>query len=166
VKQFLYAIDTTNEWVGRFFSFWVIGIIAVTFIEVISRFVFNRPFDWAHEITLQLYAIYVLLGGGYALIKKAHVKVDIVLNCFSPRRQAIIELVSSVYSFLFMGALIHAAWLLTLYSVMVREINISLLWLPIYPIKACLLIGSVLLFLQLLAKFLRDLHIVMKGAKY
>ena len=53
---------------------------AVTFANVIARFVFNSNILWALELTVFTFGWLVLLGASYAVKKHAHLGVDAILN--------------------------------------------------------------------------------------
>lgn len=163
LEQSLKWIDTINEWMGRIVSYAVlIMTFSVTF-EVIARYFFNRPTIWSMEINQYLLCAYIALAGGYTLLHGAHVNVEIFYSRFTPKRQAIIDLFTSVFFFLVIGVLIWksggAAWETFEYN----EHSDSLLGAPLFPSKVVIPIGGVLFLLQGLAKLVRDFLIVFNG---
>ena len=50
----------------------------ILFYEVIQRYVFNSPTIWVYELCGILYGIFFLLGGAYAQLYEAHIRVDCV----------------------------------------------------------------------------------------
>ncbi len=67
---------------------------ALTFANVIARFVFNSNILWALELTVFMFAWLVLLGAGYAVKKHAHLGVDAVINLVSPPVRRVLALIS------------------------------------------------------------------------
>lgn len=67
---------------------------AITFANVIARFVFNSNILWALELTVFMFAWLVLLGASYAVKKHAHLGVDAVLNMMAPGPRRITALFS------------------------------------------------------------------------
>lgn len=67
---------------------------AVTFANVIARFVFNSNILWALELTVFMFAWLVLLGASYAVKKHIHLGVDAVLNMMSPAPRRMLALVA------------------------------------------------------------------------
>ncbi|OED48729.1 C4-dicarboxylate ABC transporter substrate-binding protein [Rhodobacteraceae bacterium (ex Bugula neritina AB1)] len=57
---------------------------AITFANVIARFVFNSNILWALELTVFLFAWLVLLGASYAVKTHAHLGVDAIVNMLVP----------------------------------------------------------------------------------
>jgi len=59
----------------------ILGLMtAVTFANVVARYVFNANILWALETTVFLFAWLVLLGASYCVKVRAHIGVDVVLN--------------------------------------------------------------------------------------
>ncbi|WP_170393879.1 TRAP transporter small permease [Ruegeria arenilitoris] len=67
---------------------------AVTFANVIARFVFNSNILWALELTVFTFGWLVLLGASYAVKKHAHLGVDAVLNMLAPAPRRVLALVA------------------------------------------------------------------------
>lgn len=64
------------------------AMAAITFANVIARFFFNSNILWALEATVFLFGWLVLLGASYAVKKRAHLGVDLIVNMLptGPRR--------------------------------------------------------------------------------
>jgi TRAP-type C4-dicarboxylate transport system permease small subunit len=57
----------------------VLVMTAILVFESISRAFFNSAHIWVVEIIEFLMAAYYLLGGGYSMILKGHVRMDLFL---------------------------------------------------------------------------------------
>ncbi len=60
----------------------VFVLVAVVLAQVISRYVFNNPFDWTEEMARLLFVWIILLGTFLALKTKSHVAVETLLHRF------------------------------------------------------------------------------------
>ncbi|MFD0908468.1 TRAP transporter small permease [Ruegeria arenilitoris] len=67
---------------------------AVTFANVIARFVFNSNILWALELTVFTFGWLVLLGASYAVKKHAHLGVDAILNMLPPAPRRVLALIA------------------------------------------------------------------------
>ncbi|MEW2916941.1 TRAP transporter small permease [Ruegeria sp. ANG10] len=67
---------------------------AVTFANVIARFVFNSNILWALELTVFTFGWLVLLGASYAVKKHAHLGVDAILNMLAPAPRRVLALIA------------------------------------------------------------------------
>lgn len=86
--------DAVSEYTGRFSYYLIIPLILTVVYSVIVRYFFNEVVDWAFEISLFLHGIMVMVGGGYALKYKAHVRVDIIAGYIGPRWGRCLDLLS------------------------------------------------------------------------
>jgi TRAP-type mannitol/chloroaromatic compound transport system permease small subunit len=151
------GIDVVTRWVGRVASFLIVPLIVLICYDVFMRYVLNRPTDWADELSCYLFGTMWLLGGAYASLYNAHVRMDVFYMRFSKRGRAIVDLCTSVFFFLFTGVLLWQAMDMTIISWEKLEISNSTWGPPIFPVKTMVPLGAALILLQGLAKFTRDL---------
>jgi len=159
------AIDTLNNRVFVIVRYLLLAILGITMFEVISRFAFNRPTIWAHETIALMFGVYLILGGGYVLFCGKHIRIDVFWSRLSPRKQAIADLATCGFAFLFLSMLLwesgEAAW----ESIQLAQTSVSPFSPPLYPSKICLAIGVLLILLQLIVKTIRDLRQAITGGE-
>lgn len=149
-------IDRTNEVVG-----WVVSTVAIIFtlviiFDVIMRYVFNAPTRWAFDVTKQMYGFYFIMLGGYALRHKAHVRVDLLIEKFSPATQRWIEIAGYLLFFLpFMWVFLSFSYTFALRSWVQNEVTYGSVQIPVYPLKMAMFVAAVLLALQGVAELLK-----------
>lgn len=163
VLRLLHGIDAINERAGKAISILVVCMMGILCWEVILRYAFNSPTIWAHEVSGHIFAVYSVLGGAYVLLVNGHVRSDVVYARFSPRGRAILDLVTFPLFFMLLGILLVEGIPMALRSIAVREVTVSFLHSPVYPIKACIPIAVFLMLLQGLAHFIRALALVITG---
>jgi TRAP-type mannitol/chloroaromatic compound transport system permease small subunit len=78
-------IDRLNDWLGKIFSFSTVIIVGLVTYAVIARYALRAPSRWAAESSLLGFAAYAILMGGYALLHKAHVNMDVFYSRWKPR---------------------------------------------------------------------------------
>lgn len=83
---------------------------ALTFANVIARYIFNSNILWALELTVFMFAWMVLLGASYALKKSAHLGVDAIINRVSPGLRRILGLIAALACVLYAFFLLKGAW--------------------------------------------------------
>lgn len=163
LKRCLRFIDRFNEWVAKIVSWIIIVIIATTVYEVIMRYVFNSPTQWVFEFNYLVHGPYFLLLGAFVFAAGGHVNVDIFYGRLSRRKQAVVDLFTMPFFFFFAAMLFVYGGRFALDSLSFRE-TLSSAWAPpIYPVKLVIPAGALLLILQGLAKFIRDLHLAVTG---
>jgi len=166
VKSLLKVIDALSDWAGKVISFLIVPIVFILVYEVVMRYGFNAPTQWAHHISWNLTSPFFLLGGAYGLLKKGHVNMDVVYNRFPLRMRAIVDLFTAILFFLFCGVLLWKGMEYAWGSLMILETSGCPLYFPLYPIKLILPIAAFLLLLQGSAKFIRDLITAIAGRQY
>ncbi|HEX78357.1 MAG TPA: TRAP transporter small permease subunit [Dehalococcoidia bacterium] len=163
----LRAIDLVTEWSGWLAALLVIPLIVTQVYEVILRYVFNSPTAWAFEIARYLGGTLFVLGLAWVLKHKAHIRMDLIYRNFSPRRQAIIDIVLTLIIFfplwiLALDRMVDWLWL----SWATHERSSDSYWRPIiYPFKTMMPVAFLLLLLAMVADFIRNLGTVFKGEK-
>lgn len=163
MEKWLKIIDQISEKSGKAISFLMIPLGAVILFEIIARYLFNRPTIWVHETAQMIYGAYVILLGAYVLKDGGHVNVEILYGRFSPRTKAVIDLFTWLLFFFFCGLLLVKGWEMAWDSFVVRETEPTSFAPPVYPIKMMIPLGALLILLQGLAKFLRDLTLAISG---
>ncbi|MBT9168004.1 MAG: hypothetical protein DDT19_01348 [Syntrophomonadaceae bacterium] len=169
MKFLLSVVDAINEYTGKFYSFLVVALILTMVVEVISRYGFNKPIMGIMDVHQMFFGAYYTMAVAYVLLVGGHVKVDVLYVLLSPRRRAILDLVTAPFFFLFMAALFYSTWKFGMQATWIEgigwnlEVDQSHLRLPVYPMKWTMFVGTFMLTLQGLAKFVRDLKFSVTG---
>jgi TRAP-type mannitol/chloroaromatic compound transport system permease small subunit len=158
MRQFFTVVDSANEWTGKIAAYAGLIILILMNIEVITRFALQMPLQGIHEVVVQFWGFYMVIGGGYVLLKKGHIVIDLLYGRWSPRIQAIADLGTSLFGFLFLGALLWFSWRGALDSIRAREMFYSALPLPIYYLKTILVVAVFLFLLQLIVTTIRNIQ--------
>ncbi len=151
-------IDTLNAWAGNFVCYWCVIAVFVYYYEVIFRYVFNAPTNWAHETMFLMFGMMYLLAGGFALREDAHVRVDVIYVHLSARTRAAVDVFSSLFFFIFTVTLLISGWTFFKDSLAVWEESFSEYHLQYWPVKATIPLGAVLIILQGLSKLISDVR--------
>lgn len=156
-------VSTLNEWVGRVISFLVLAMIAITTYDVFARYLFNKPTIWGMDINNYMLCIYSLLGGGFALLRGGHVKVDIIYGRLSYRKKAILDSFFSFFFFIFIGVLLIYGWKMAHDALVQKELSPSLIKWPLFPTKVMVPTGAFLVLIQGIVKFINDILTAITG---
>lgn len=169
MKFLLSVVDAISDYTGKLFGFLVVALFLTMLVEVIMRYGFNRPIMGIMDVHQMFFGAFYTMAAAYVLIVGGHVKVDVLYVLLSPRRRAILDLVTAPFFFLFMAALLYSTWIFAMQATWIEgvgwnlEVDQSHLRLPVYPMKWTMFIGTILLTLQGLAKFVRDLKLGFTG---
>ncbi|MBS1269233.1 MAG: hypothetical protein MAG794_00181 [Gammaproteobacteria bacterium] len=151
------AIDTVNGFVGEFVAYWAVIAVFVYYYEVIARYVFNSPTNWAHEGMFLMFGMQYLLSGGYALKVDAHVRVDVVYAFLPDRAKAITDIITSIFFFIFAVALVWTGWVFFSDSLAVWEVSFTEWQIQYWPVKFAIPLGAALLLMQGLSRLSKDI---------
>jgi len=153
----VHFINKINERVGTADSYLIYLLTGLMLFAVVMRRFLNLPNIWSYETSQFIYGAFFILAGGYALRHRLHVTMDILYNRLSLRGQAIIDLVTSIFFFIFVGLIVWTGWEAGWRSLQIGEASDSSWGPPIYPIKLIIPVGGFLLLIQGVAKFITDL---------
>ena len=157
-------VTRINEWIGRIVSYLVVVMIATISYEVIARYFFNSPTLWVTELNLYILCGYILLSGGSTLAQNSHVRVDLFWSVLSERKKAIADVATSGFLFMFCIALIWKGGEMAYRAYVDGTTSSEAMGWPLLPSKLMVPLGGFLLLVQGLAKFLRDILTIWKGA--
>ncbi len=158
-------IDRISLFTGEFVALWSVIAVFVYYYEVIVRYVFNSPTNWAHEGMFLMFGMQYLVAGAYAMLCESHVRVDIFYASFSARGKAIVDLVTSVFFFIFAGTLLMTGWIFAADSIRQGEVSFTEWAIQYWPVKAVIVLGAVLLILQGISKLMKDVSLVITPKK-
>lgn len=157
LKLFVRYVDATSTVVGKFSQYLVFAMMGVLLYESISRTLFNRPHIWVVEIAQFTMAAYYLLGGGYSLLLHGHVRMDLLYGRWSLRKRAVMDLITSVVLIFYLVLLLYGAISSIEYALRYGQVNYTSWAPPLAPIKIIMAIGILLMLLQSIAFFVKDL---------
>jgi len=155
-RTVLHWTDMINTRVGRIGAYLLIPLGSIIFFEVILRYVFHSPTIWAWDLSVQIYAAILMLVGGFTLLHKGHVSVDVFLMSLHPRKRALLNMINATFCFISTVVLISYGSIVAWESFEMGE-RMSTVWEPIFwPVKMTIPLGGFLLLIQGVANFVRD----------
>ena len=164
VRTIARSIFKFSEATGQFIKYLVMALVAVLFIEVTSRYVFNAPTVWALETSKMLLGTIGACGWAYTHKLGGHVRVDVLYSLVPRRAQALIDVIMSIlmlFPLVFVLIAVGSKWAIRAWETGEKMIESS--WLPpAAPFRTALVIGFILFAVQCIAQFLCDLHYLIK----
>lgn len=162
---FLQTVDLVSEKTGKAVSWLVLAMTGVLVVEVVARYIFGKPTDFAYDLTWMFLGAYTILAAAYTFLAEGHVRVDVFTGRLPQRKRAILELI--LYLIFFFPLLFLLVYACTDFAFIAwrgdERSSVSLWKPPVYPFKTIMAAGFFLLTLQGLAKFIRQFLLVMKG---
>ena len=157
------AIDRFNEFIGKTVSWLILVSILVSSINATVRKAFNVSSNAWLELQWYLFGAAFLLAAAYTLKQNEHIRIDIVYGLWSRRVQHWIDLIGHIF-FLMPFAVLMSVYLVPYAgrSLASGEMSTNAGGLIIWPAKALLLAGFVLLAVQGISEIIKKIA-VMRG---
>ena len=158
-KMYVRCVDAMSLRIGNVAKFLILVMISVLAFEAISRNFFNSSHIWSLEITEFTNVTYYLLGGAYTLLIGGHVRMDVFYANWSAKKKAIFDIITFVFALIFLVILLYGGSKSVIYALKYNQVTYSVWAPPVAPIKIISVIGIVLMLLQNIAEFIKDLAI-------
>ncbi|MDZ7851908.1 MAG: TRAP transporter small permease subunit [Halomonas sp.] len=153
------AIDALNEAFGRLIAPLLAVITLIVIYDIAMRFFIGRPSDWAFDVTKMLFGVHFMLMAAYGLRHHAHVEVDVLKRLLSRRKQAALEILGYLVFFVpFIWMLLTLGWDFFQRSFSRGETTYGMVAVPVYPVKAVIVIAAFLILLQAVAIVIRAIQ--------
>ena len=157
-------IDVINEKIAKITSYCLILLILSLVYEVFARYVFNAPTVWSSDATYFLCSIALIFAMAYTWQTGGHVSVDMILKKFPVKLQAFLNVFFMLTMFFLCWVMIIGAMIPhVIESWRILERSAIGYFPPIYPYKTWILIGTLMLVLQGVNVFIKELYRLIKG---
>lgn len=111
MKFILTPLRNIIDTIGNLCSIVMILMILNVFYDVVMRYFFNDVSIAMQELEWHLFAAMFMFGIGYTLKEDGHVRVDVIYDQLSKKKQAIINLVGSVlFALPFTLLILYFSW--------------------------------------------------------
>ena len=91
------AIDRLNAFVGRYAIWLIFGATAISAINAVVRKLFDYSSNAYLEVQWYLFAWSFLIAAGYTLLKREHVRIDVLNSHFPKKLQVAVEILGLVF---------------------------------------------------------------------
>ena len=100
---------------------------------------------------------YYLLGGGYSLLSDDHVRMDLIYSRLKDKTKAMLDMITSVFLITYLVILLIGAYSSLQYTIDTNQ-RLFTAWAPyVWPIKTVMLFGILLMLLQSISIFFKDM---------
>lgn len=151
------TLDAVTRFVGKAIAWLILPMVLSLVWEVVARYAFNAPTEWAYDMTFMLYGTFFMIGSAWTLQRGGHIRTDIYYSRWTARTRARVDL--ACYLTLFFPAIAVFTWLAWGYFWRSFELNERIVtspWLPIvWPFKFMMPAAGALLLLQGVAESIR-----------
>ncbi len=143
------AIDWLNTQVGKYIIWAIFAATVISAVNAVVRKVFNYSSNGFLEVQWYLFAWAFLIAAGYTLLKREHVRIDVLNSRFPKKLQLLVEIFGLVF-FLTPVCLMVLYYVvpMTLQMIASGEMSGNPGGLIRWPVWLALPLGFVLLMLQ------------------
>ena len=165
MQKLLLTIDKISTFVGKVFSWCIVGLTLLITWEIFSRYALDKPHDWAFDGMIQLYGMLFMMAGAYTLSKNNMVRGDVLYGFFPVRLQAGIDL--TLYFVFFLPGVTALCWAGYNYAsesfAILEHSGITANGPPVYQYKAVIPIAGAFILLQGVAEIIRCIRCLKDG---
>ena len=157
------SINAVSEYSGEMVKWLFLPITFVVFYEVVVRYFFNAPTTWGYELTGYLFGTCSMLGGAYCLHFDMHVRMGLIRDRVSPRTRALIDILMMLFMLFFISVLLWKSSGYAYDTTITLERSTTVWAPPYWPYTIILPLAALMLLLQALSIFLKNIVIAVKG---
>lgn len=142
-------LDHLEEWIV---AGMLAAMTALTFLQVVMRYVFNSGFPWALELTTVFFAFMIFVGISYGVRVGSHIGVDALVKMLGHDARRNVSILAVVLCLVYVGFVLAGA---SVYVLKMKEVGIEFEDMPIerWQVLAVMPLGYLLTgwrFLQIL----------------
>ena len=159
------AIDFISESLGRIGWLLLLYCMFAGVTDVFLRYVLNSPSLWISTTVQFAMVLLACVGGVYALNDNAFVKLDLFYANFSARKKAICDLITVIFTFLFLSVLIWKGTTAALLSLKMNQMTPTSIPMPLYPLKMFIPVAGIFMMLVVIKNIVNDVITIVSGDK-
>lgn len=156
IVTYVKYVDAFNRRVGRLMTYGIFLMVGVLMWSSISK-TFFMPSLWTLESAQFMMVGYYILGGAYAIQLNANVRMDLFYGEWSLRQRAWVDAFTVMFLVFYLTVLLYGGLESTLYSLEYGQRSRTA-WRPyLWPIKAVMCVGFVMMILQAISQLIKDI---------
>tara|TARA_Y100000996_G_scaffold307643_1_gene244351 strand:+ start:20 stop:529 length:510 start_codon:yes stop_codon:yes gene_type:complete len=157
IKYYINLIDYISLKTGRATMYLVFVMMFILILSFVTRNIINIPLIWIIEMAQFVMTGYYLLGGGYSMLTDDHVRMDLIYSKLKDKTKALLDSLTSVFLVFYLVVLFYGSISSLTYTIETNQ-RLFTAWAPyVWPIKSIMTFGILLMLLQSIAIFFKDL---------
>ena len=157
IVAYVKGVDYVSTKFGRLAMYAIFLMMGTLLLNAFTRNVLNIPLSWCIEMAQFTLAAYYLVGGAYSMQMDDHVRMDLIYDRYSDKTKAKIDVGTSGFLIFYLVVLLIGAISSTRYAIEYDQHKFSQ-WNPsLIPIKIIMVFGIVLMLLQSISMFFKDI---------
>ena len=156
IKYYVNTIDFISLKTGRATMYLVFVMMFILILSFVTRNIINIPLIWIIEMAQFVMTGYYLLGGGYSMLTDDHVRMDLIYSKLKDKTKALLDSLTSVFLVFYLVVLLIGSISSLTYTIETNQ-RLFTAWAPyVWPIKSIMTFGILLMLLQSIAIFFKD----------
>ena len=156
IKYYVKTIDFISLKTGRATMYLVFVMMFILILSFVTRNIINITLIWIIEMAQFVMTGYYLLGGGYSMLTDDHVRMDLIYSKLKDKTKAILDSLTSVFLVFYLVVLLIGSISSLTYTIETNQ-RLFTAWAPyVWPIKSIMTFGILLMLLQSIAIFFKD----------
>ncbi len=157
IKYYVNIIDYISLKTGRATMYLVFVMMFILILSFVTRNIINIPLIWIIEMAQFVMTGYYLLGGGYSMLTDDHVRMDLIYSKLKNKTKALLDSLTSVFLVFYLVVLLIGSISSLNYTIETNQ-RLFTAWAPyVWPIKSIMTFGILLMLLQSIAIFFKDI---------
>ena len=157
ISLYVKLVDWVCVKIGRLTMYTVFLMMFILVLSFVTRNIINIPLIWIIEMAQFIITGYYLLGGGYSMITGDHVRMDLFYSKLSDRNKAKMDMFTSIFLVFYLITLFIGSISSLVYTIETNQ-KLFTAWAPyVWPIKTIMLTGILLILLQSVSMFFKDM---------
>jgi TRAP-type C4-dicarboxylate transport system permease small subunit len=148
IAKYFGKIDSVIHMFG---AFSILILVVLNVINIMLRYLVNKPIIWCLEVSILLFFLSVFLCWGYTTQGDRHVSIEFLVTKLPNRIQIVLKRLLLGLSIAIFIVIISAGVLFGVYAFRDHEVT-DILAIPIYPFKFLMALGALFVFLELVIK--------------
>jgi len=165
MDKILQGIERIAYAVGYGTGYILLGIIALTQIEVVTRYVLRQPLILCDELGGYSLLAITFLGLAYCAKEKGHIRITFLVGRMSAKASGRVRVLTLILALIYIGIASKVSWDFLILSVKRGMKSNSWLMTPLYWPQMVLPVGCTLFFLVLLVQLVRTIRDVTAGVR-
>ena len=132
-----------------------------TLANVIARYFFNHPIEWAEEFSRYAFIWVVFLGAAYCSKSNRHIVIDGLVLALPLRVRACLQVVVDLLTLVLLGTLLYYGWFLTVFTTQPT----STLLVPMSVVYVVVPLSALVMGLRLLGTLVDHVRRISRGSE-
>lgn len=90
LNKIMNKLNILLKWISSIF---LIIMLAITFVQVVMRYVFSKPFMWAEEVTLVILIWFGYLAISMVVQEDDHMSIEFLYNMFGKKAKLVFDVI-------------------------------------------------------------------------